>query len=155
MKGPEAPRSPGSLYGTDIIILRRANKGHQLAIANGHGHLSKHVGRSTVRRKRYEHSREDMASRNSGSTAPMAAATYNPLRDVGEPCALNKDGQSHCRVRIGRVPRSQRSKERPNLGLGLCAIYRYISTFLGPESHKKRSIRRDFVSRVNNQQQYA
>jgi hypothetical protein len=43
----------------------------------------------------------NMASRSRDDSAPTAVATYNPLRDVREPCALNKAGQSHGRVRIG------------------------------------------------------
>lgn len=106
MKGPEAPCSPGSLYGTNIIILRRANKDHQLAIVKIHGYFSKDMSRWTVRRRSTSIEWGDIAGRNRDSSAPTVEEAYNPLRDIGEPCTLNEAGQSHCRVRSGRVPRS-------------------------------------------------
>lgn len=120
MKGPKAPCSPGSLHGTNIIILRRANKDHQLAIASGQGYRSIERG--------------DVASRNRGDSAPTAETTYNPLRDVREPCALNKTGQSHGRVRIGTRDSLTKIEAKTESRSGLMRVLSMELGFSGSKS---------------------
>lgn len=85
-----------------------------------------------VRRMSPSIERGDMARRNCDDSAPTAVATYNPLRDVREPCALNKAGQSHDRVRIGTRDSLTKVEAKTESGSGLMRVLSMELGFRAP-----------------------